>query len=177
MVLDFNDPRWDSLAHAYGSGRSLVPVLEAFARHAEDDDTWEELVSSVFHQGTIYTASYAVVPHLVALAESRPEDSRFDLLYYAGRIAAAAEENAAPKIPEFLATDYGNALERAARLTHELLADPRQGGPKLPYLLAAYAAFRRSPEAATLLFDTDFEDVSKQKAKGRKKKPRRKGES
>jgi len=63
---------WGSLAHAFGTASAVPELLSKLI--SEDADTrWEaydELTNTVWHQGTVYSASLHVVPFLIAMLRS-----------------------------------------------------------------------------------------------------------
>ncbi len=63
---------WASLSHAYGSAADLPVQLRALATGDETarSKARKSLASSIHHEGTVYSASAAVVPFLVSLASS-----------------------------------------------------------------------------------------------------------
>jgi hypothetical protein len=58
---------WADLGHAYGTAED-TPGLLAQAAGDPDDRAWDELWSRICNQGTVYTASYAALPELAAIA-------------------------------------------------------------------------------------------------------------
>lgn len=85
-MLDLNSDRWKRLDHAYGSAGDVPELVEQLKtaptreRGAEQSAPWASLHSALCHQLTVYTASYAALPHLASLAASRPPRERFDFL-------------------------------------------------------------------------------------------------
>ncbi|MGH3734458.1 MAG: hypothetical protein ACRDT6_02375 [Micromonosporaceae bacterium] len=61
---------WPQLGHAYGKADDLPGLLRAVAGHDEGsaEKALDDLWSRVCHQGTVYSASAAVVPFLTELA-------------------------------------------------------------------------------------------------------------
>lgn len=63
---------WEQLRHAYGAADDIPELLQDVIENPyERGDSWKEgvwfkLWSALCHQGDIYTASIAAVPHLVA---------------------------------------------------------------------------------------------------------------
>ncbi len=58
-LIALDDPRWAALQHAYGAADDIPELLANLSipkdERSEDDpieDTWEELWSSLCHQGT-----------------------------------------------------------------------------------------------------------------------------
>ena len=91
---------WRSLRHAYGDADD-VP---GFLRQLSPDPShkaWGELWSRLCHQGTVYSASFAALPHLLQWAQTILPGQRPMVLALAGAIivsddvASGAEERAA----------------------------------------------------------------------------------
>ena len=119
-------PDWTTLRHAYGTAGDIPALLDR-ARVAPPprdyrDEPWFTLWSSLCHQGDVYTASYAAVPELIAIAEQRRSEARtsYACLYMAAIIElerAAPESSEPPPLPRELALAYSNALKLGATLT------------------------------------------------------------
>lgn len=70
-MLSLDSPRWAELRHAYGTAGDIPALLrQLFAnpRPVGDagKDPWYSLGSALAHQGDVYDASFAAVPHVVA---------------------------------------------------------------------------------------------------------------
>ncbi|WP_019889081.1 hypothetical protein [Streptomyces purpureus] len=92
-------PDWSALRHAYGPADDIPGLFTAMgsADEAVREQAMEELVSSLFHQGDIYSASAAALPELARLALHGP-GHRTGLLWLIGGCAGGAasrEERAA----------------------------------------------------------------------------------
>ncbi|WP_418958847.1 hypothetical protein [Streptomyces tritici] len=89
------DADWRALEHAYGSAEDVPGLLHAMESADADarEEAMEELVSSLCHQGSIYTASAAALPHLARLALHGPGHRR-ELLWLVGGIADGAGSRA-----------------------------------------------------------------------------------
>ncbi|MFK0256500.1 hypothetical protein [Streptomyces sp. NPDC090445] len=77
-----DDIDWAALEHAYGAADDVPDLLRA-AGSADPqvrDEALEELVSSLCHQGSVYSATAAAVPFLARLALDGPGD-RLRLLW------------------------------------------------------------------------------------------------
>src|SRR2546423_5086287 len=108
-MIALDSPRWSSLVHAYGcasedtSAPSGWSAADGFHNYSEipnvivclrgieacpgpkaGEDYWDILISSLCHQGTIYSASFAAVPHIIDIgirsAETHEIDHGFFLL-------------------------------------------------------------------------------------------------
>jgi hypothetical protein len=88
---------WEALHHAYGPADDLPAVIRAAASTDEQEarGAVEELFSSVFHQGTVYPASVAVVPFVAELAVSPAVHHRYLLVYLLGGMADPREAHGA----------------------------------------------------------------------------------
>jgi len=71
---------WALLTHAYGPATTTASELRASTSDNPDErsSAFDALVSSIFHQGSVYPATAAAVPFLIDVAEieSLPADSR-----------------------------------------------------------------------------------------------------
>ena len=115
-LLDLDDRRWAELTHAYGSAADIPPLLRQLREFPSATDYRAEpyfsLWSALCHQGTVYPASYAAVPHLVAalLASTSPVyDSPLQLIVC---IEIARSNGTGPEVPVGLAAPYREALRR-----------------------------------------------------------------
>jgi uncharacterized protein YbaR (Trm112 family) len=136
-MIDLESSRWSELSHAYGAAGNVPRLIAGLL--SGDESTVDELFSSLCHQGSIYTASYAAVPHLVDIAgRLRRPDLRTHILVLIGSIAASSDDRSdAPIAPDVRAA-YETALPRARDLALETLGwrlDPEEA----VYLLQAAA--------------------------------------
>jgi len=60
---------WASLQGTYGSAEQVPILLAAAAATGMDDgDSWDELWTHLYHQGSVYSASYAALPALAEMS-------------------------------------------------------------------------------------------------------------
>jgi hypothetical protein len=74
-LLSLDSPRWSELKHAYGQASDTPALLRRLANvpdSADDKEPWFSLWSSLAHQGDVYSASFAAVPHVVQALCSAP---------------------------------------------------------------------------------------------------------
>ena len=114
-MLSLDDPHWAQLRHAYGNAVDIPVLLRVLGsstgpKKGYQDEPWFSLWSSLCHQGDVYTASYAAVPHIVRIAgeNGTPVDSSFFQLPAA--IEVARKTGHGPEIPEAFANDYHRAV-------------------------------------------------------------------
>lgn len=83
---------WHTLNDAYGNAGHVRVLLGDLSPnpHAK---IWGELWSRVCHQGTIYSASYPVLPHLLRAASQWPPIGRVMPLFLAGSIVSSTDRD------------------------------------------------------------------------------------
>ena len=144
-MLDLESPKWRNLSHAYG-GASDIPQLIKQLKTAppprdEKSEPWFSLWSSLCHQYDVYTASYAALPHIVAISESKPVKHRLEFFSFIGAVEAYRHRTDAPPIPPFLEGDYFSAIEHAAGLIRDSLV-ANWDEEEMIVLLGAYSITR-----------------------------------
>jgi hypothetical protein len=147
-MLELGDPKWRNLSHAYGSALNIPPLIEQLKSAPPSNDwkaePWFSLWSSLCHQFDVYPATYAAIPHIVAIAASKPVKHRLEFFSFIAAVEAYRHRKNAPSIPGFLERDYGAAIEQAARLILDsLVADWDE--EEMIVLLGAYAITRGHP--------------------------------
>lgn len=131
---------WKNLQHAYGSAESIPTLLALLASFPDEtsykEEPWFSLWSSLYHQGDIYSASFAAVPEIVKHLASAPERATFSFFALPAsiEIARAKDDLAIP--PEFSAA-YLDSIRALAPLAASLA---HSGGSPL-VCHAATAAF------------------------------------
>ena len=126
-MLDSNSPQWKQLQHAYGSAEDIPPLLDqlvtASARFEDyEAEPWFSLWSALCHQGDVYSASYAAVPHIVQSASLRTANDKLQFVLLVVCIEASRNRKRAPEVPEDLAADYFQSLEQLRLLICECLS-------------------------------------------------------
>ncbi|MFC4909744.1 hypothetical protein [Actinomadura gamaensis] len=79
---------WSDLTHAYGSAEDIPGLFEQLDVPGDHDQAWEQLWSALWHQGTVYSASFAALTPLAALAadDERHRDDRLQAAGLGGAI-------------------------------------------------------------------------------------------
>jgi hypothetical protein len=90
--LDEGVTDWASLRHTYGPA-DRVPLLlsEAEGSGRDDGEVWEELWTLLYHQGTVYSASYAALPALARMSRLHAPNGDVAALHLAAMIVAATD--------------------------------------------------------------------------------------
>ena len=80
---------WASLEDAYGPATAVPGMLRALSSASADDRTWaiDSLDASIHHQGSVYPASTAAVPFLIALLAHDALEGREHILELLAGIA------------------------------------------------------------------------------------------
>ncbi|BCU75741.1 hypothetical protein [Luteolibacter sp. LG18] len=92
-MIALDSPRWSALEHAYGEAGdipSLLRELDSFpTRINHQCEPWHTLWSSLCHQGDVFSASFAAVPHILRAAASAPDRIGMDYLLLPAAIEIA----------------------------------------------------------------------------------------
>jgi hypothetical protein len=136
-MIDLGSSRWSELGHAYGTAGNVPGLLARLL--SGDGSSVDELFGSLCHQGSIYSASYAAVPHLVDIAARMPRpELRAQILVLVGSVATASDDRSEMPIASDLRDAYQTALPRARDLALATLGE-RLDRSDAVYLLQAAA--------------------------------------
>lgn len=118
-LLSLDDPRWSALHHAYGAADDVPRMLRALARGEDRRETtkpregpWDAIWSALCHQGDVYTATYAALPHVVAIGTQRPA---VEQPMFWGFAAAVAISSHRASMPTDLRAAYDVSVRDAER--------------------------------------------------------------
>ncbi len=159
-MLDLNSPKWEGLTNAYGSAAGIPALLEelqtAGPQQTYTTEPWFSLWSALCHQYDVYTASYAALPHIIAIAGNRSAGDRLDYLMLASSIEAFRHLENAPPIPPDLQEAYLEGLKQAFRLILDCLKlDWSESEYRI--LLGAMAVVRGQPQLGNAIFELERE--------------------
>ena len=82
-MLALESNRWSELHHAYGAASDIPALLSQLSTLPEskgEAEPWFSLWSALAHQGDVFDASFAAVPHVVSAAEANPLQA--DYVYF-----------------------------------------------------------------------------------------------
>ena len=149
-MLDLAAPRWAELQTAYGPASDipgLLRALEPIPSHEDyRDEPWFSIWSALAHQGDVYSASFAAVPHVVRVLASAPERAGSDYFHFPAWVDICRERTGTP-IPSDLEDAYAAALARLPALASAAAAQPWDE-PMLQSVLAAVAVAKGETEIA-----------------------------
>jgi hypothetical protein len=124
-MIPLDSPIWNTLDHAYGQASDIPALLRTLADDpAPKDDyaaePWHSLWSALCHQGDIYTASFAAVPHIVSIAERTSDIIAWDFFGLPAAIEVARAHKRGPDLTSEFAHDYRTALRKLHDVAHRL---------------------------------------------------------
>lgn len=125
-MLPLDDPRWSTLKNAYGESSGIPKLIRDAEKLPEDSgsdaEPYYSLWSALCHQGSVYSAPYAALPHLVRIVEQNPNQFRWTLLALVHGIELGRTTEGAPQIPEALVEPYRQALACVPSIASALLS-------------------------------------------------------
>ena len=159
-MISLRDSRWGELRHAYGEAADIPPLLQAIERDPSTSDTregpWFDLWSALCHQGDVYSASFAAVPHVVRILALVPGEACFDFFLFPASVEIARHRSGVT-VPPDLVSSYRDALGQLPAIA--AAASQRQwSAPLGRSILAAVAASKAQFSAAELLLEIEEAD-------------------
>ena len=153
-MLSLESHRWSELRHAYGAAGdtpALLRQLASLPASGGDAEPWFSIWSSLAHQGDVYSASFAAVPHVVAALATAPGKADFSYFQFPAWVEVCRRQKCVP-IPLDLEPAYAAALARLPRLVADAAAE--SWSPELlSCALAAIAAAKGYPSVAEAVLE------------------------
>lgn len=153
-MLELDSPRWSELRDAYGSAAKIPALLRQLSALPDDNgssEPWFSLWSALAHQGDVYPASFAAVPHVIEVIASSPECATDVYFHFPEWIEICRNKNRVG-IPDDLAAAYFAALKRVPALVASA-ADKRWSTAFTASALSATAAAKGQHELAEALLE------------------------
>lgn len=120
MTLD-----WSRLKHAYGFASDLPRLFDEIGDPELADEAWDEFWASLYHQRSVYSASFAAVPVLADIATGRKPGGSWQALGLAGRIVVEEQQL---HEPGYVQARYPAAINELHQLTqNHVTARPFEG--------------------------------------------------
>ena len=164
-MLALNADAWAQLQHAYGPASDIPGLLDQLQhqpgpQRAHTGEPWNSLWSALCHQGDVYAASYAALPHIarIAIEVEGPIDFSFFLLPAA--IEIARRRGRGPELSSTLAEPYHTALQQLLLCAYRHAADPWDRSMTRS-VSAALAAAKGDIDLAEVLLQLDDDRVAK----------------
>jgi hypothetical protein len=153
-LLSLDSHRWSELRHAYGAAGdtpALLRQLSSLPASGGEAEPWFSIWNSLAHQGDVYSASFAAVPHVVAVLATAPGKADSSYFQFPAWVEVCRRQKRVP-IPVDLELAYSAALARLPRLVAEAATEP--WSPELlSCALAAIAAAKGSASVAEAVLE------------------------
>lgn len=160
-MLSLDSPRWRELQHAYGSA-SDTPLLLRKIQSAPDaigeSEPWFTLWSSLAHQGDVYSASFAAVPHVVTVLAAHPEKAGSTYFQFPAWVEICRQRQGTP-VPEDLERAYFAALSQLPALAAAAASRPWDGD-MVACVLAAIAVVKGDASVAEAALELSTDGAS-----------------
>ncbi|HRD64784.1 MAG TPA: hypothetical protein PKY50_01380 [Candidatus Competibacter sp.] len=153
-MLDFDDPRWSELQHAYGTAADIPALLKQLTdlpSSENDKEPWFSIWSALAHQGDVYSASFAAVPHVIEALASAPLKADFSYFQFPAWVEVCRTKKGV-SVPEDIAPAYFESLSRLPSLVGAAAARPWDEG-FLCCALSAVAAAKGQPSVAEAVLE------------------------
>lgn len=151
-MISLDSPAWSQLRHAYGPASNIPDLLRQLAANPQpgNEELWESLWSALCHQGDVYIASYAAVPHIVQIALDAKGSIHFSFFLLPACVEVARKRKRGPALPQDLEWDFHAALRNLIECAARHAASDWDVSMLLS-VLAAIAAAKGQPNLADLL--------------------------
>lgn len=118
-MLGLDSPRWAELHTAYGAAVDVPGMLRdlEFVPNSKGyrDEPWSSIWSSLAHQGDVYSASFAAVPHVVHVLAAAPERAGYEYFGFPAWVEICRQRTGEP-IPDDLRDPFFDALAQLPAL-------------------------------------------------------------
>ncbi|WP_101927246.1 MULTISPECIES: hypothetical protein [Luteimonas] len=156
-LLALDDPAWTTLQCAQGDARAIPALLAQLDTAPPEDhwqsEPWQSLWLALCQEGTIHSASFAAVPHIVDALAAAPERAALSHFVLPASIELARAAQAV-EVPDAVVEGYVTALSRLPLLAG-LVASPDWNEALCTAALAATAAATGQHAIAELLLEAD----------------------
>ena len=125
--------------------------LRSLPDSAGEAEPWFGIWSALAHQGDVFDASYAAMPHVVEALSLSPETAVFDFFMFPAWVEVC-RVNGGPPIPEDLRDAYFAALARVPDLV-AIAARQSMTTEKLTCAVAAIAAAKGQTDIAEVILE------------------------
>jgi len=141
-VLSLKSARWSELRHAYGQAGDIPAMLECLRELPKSEgeaEPWFTLWSALAHQGDVYSASFAAVPHVVAALATAPARADEAFFQFPAWVEICRAKNGV-EVPQDLKASYFEALASLPGLIAQAASRPWEPGFAACALSAVAAA-------------------------------------
>ena len=153
-MLSLDSNRWKELKDAYGSASdipNLLRQLEDFPSSSSSKEPWFSIWSALAHQGDVYSASFAAVPHIVQTLSLAPAKAPEDYFHFPVWVEICRYRKNI-SIPDDLLPAYTEALDKLPQLVSAATVRDWSGDFSL-CALSAIAVGKKLPEIAAAILE------------------------
>lgn len=148
-MISLESDLWSELPHAYGFASDIPALLKRLAElpdSSSDDEPWYSLWSALAHQGDVYPASFAAVPHVIAILAKFPTEADAVYFQFPAWVEICRQKKGVP-VPKDLEEAYFSSLVRLPHLV-ALASERAWDATFLQCALSALAAAKGSGAVA-----------------------------
>jgi hypothetical protein len=152
-VLSLECARWSELEHAYGNASDIPPLLRQLSsspRSAGQAEPWLTLWSALAHQGDVYSASFAAVPHVISALAAQPTNADESFFHFPAWVEICRVKQGLV-IPIDLEAAYFASLKQLPGLVALAASEQREASFVACALSAAAAALGQHTIAEVIL--------------------------
>lgn len=153
-LLPLDSPHWADLVHAYGEASDIPDLLrrlDALPDAQGESQPWFDLWSALAHQGDVYPATFAALPHIVAALARDPGAAPSVFFHFPAWVEICRKRGSVAVAPE-LAGAYFGALARLPMLAATAAQQPWDAD-RLRSILSAIAAAKGDADVAEMTME------------------------
>jgi hypothetical protein len=161
LMLSLESPRWKELKHAYGVASdtpTLLRQLGTLPDASGQSEPWFTLWSSLAHQGDVFSASFAAVPHVIHALSGNPLAASATYFHFPAWVEIC-RQRLGMAVPEELQGPYFNALSQLPALAAAASARPWDS-EMLSCVLAAVAVAKGDSHVAEAVLELSPESAA-----------------
>ena len=153
-MLPLSDPKWRTFDGGYRDKYDAsVPLARLESEIEGLDSVWSELWENLHHQGDVGIGSYAAIPHIARIIQSR-EILNYNPFALTVTIELARNWSGNPDLPHWLEKDYMQALWNIAQYGCDSL-NKEWDASILKSVLALVAILKGNRDLGELIFEVD----------------------
>lgn len=150
-MISLDSDQWKRFEHCGGSAENIPTLVRQLLEDDSEENLSELLWEHLFHQYSTYSATYAVIPHLIELMKCGGEETRAYILNFIGVVEAWTTERTLDSLPSEVVTSYRQAIAEAAPFSLALLEEPAQDSVDSIYRIADAAGLNGYKDLARII--------------------------
>ncbi len=156
-MLDLDSPKWKELRTFFGESENIPKMIKEWENSIGTDkesELWREIYECVWHQNSVETAAFAVVPYVVKKLKNASNERKIDYVVDLGFIEADRSNRLEEIISKELFDDYKNSVENCKKYAVECL-EIVSDKITFRYVLGAIASLFNHSKLGEILFNLD----------------------